>query len=1235
LGRISFIIGLLTLSVFRLSAQNGGYSNLEFVENKGQWGSEVKYRAEMSTGSFFLGKKGFTVVMRDTTDLKRIQAFRHGENHLAQRLAARGKMAIVPGSVAEASGLLHSHAYRVSFQNANEGSEIVGEKPLDTYNNYFIGKDPTKWASHCRIYQGVTYKNIYEGIDLRYYTDGGALKYDLIVHPGADPGKIALKYEGQDKLTIKKNQVSIKTSVGTVKEWIPRSYQLNATEKKDVECSYTLSADNTIRFKIRNYSPDATLVIDPTLVFCSFTGSKSDNWGYTATYDGSGNFYAGGIVLADGIGDGSGNGYQASPGAFQTSFQGGDGTEGGPAPTGYEYDVAIFKFNSTGTARVFATYLGGSGDEQPHSMVVDGGGNLIVTGRTSSPNFPNFPTATMTTYGTGGGFDIFLTKFTADGSALIGSRRIGGTGADGVNYTPKYIEEGTHELRLNYGDDGRSEIILDAANNIYLAGCTQSADFPTTPGVFQPNSGGGQDGVVMKFSPDISNVFFSSYLGGNSSDAAFVLALDPVSSNIFVAGGTQSSNLLAVAKAGPVLYSTNQGGIDGFVTVISNDGSNQINTTYMGTVGTDIVYGIDVDKSGFPYITGSTTGIWPVVNSPYNANNNQKNGRQYISKLKPDLSGWVYSTVFGKGATFPDLSTTAFLVDRCQNVYVAGWGGGIDIGEGYDNSNTTALPTTPNAIRTTSDGGDFYFFVLQRNASAQLYGSFFGQVNGALGDHVDGGTSRFDKQGIIYEAICANCGGGAAFPVSTGAVYKTNPVATFGGCNEAAVKIAFNFAGVSVGLKTNLTGRGDSVACIPVNGIFQDTVREATSYIWDFGDGTPPLATTSFIEPHTYNAVGTYKIVLTAIDSNSCNITDTVFLHITARNDPATLDFKYNKIGPCTSMEYDFINLSGAPPGKPFSGNSFSWDFGDNTPPVTMGPGDTLHTYLAPGTYNVKLSLIDTNYCNYPGDTIKALYIAQNVKAQFTTPASGCAPYSAVINNTSIAGQQFFWDFGDGSPIDSVDRTPPPHLYPTPGPYTIHLRVVDSATCNLTDATQITITVSGSPAAAFSFAPTPPLENTPTVFTNNSTGGIKYVWLFGDGSSETKTTLDTAIHQYNRSGTFNACLVAINSFGCPDTVCQPVAAIVHPLLDVPNAFTPGRFGQNGIVKVVGFGITQLTFRIYNRWGQVVFASSDPSIGWDGTFKGVIQPMDVYAYTLEAEFFDGTHATRKGDITLIR
>ena len=222
--------------------------------------------------------------------------------------------------------------------------------------------------------------------------------------------------------------------------------------------------------------------------------------------------------------------------------------------------------------------------------------------------------------------------------------------------------------------------------------------------------------------------------------------------------------------------------------------------------------------------------------------------------------------------------------------------------------------------------------------------------------------------------------------------------------------------------------------------------------------------------------------------------------------------------------------------------------------------------------------------------------------------------------------------FGDGNTSTDVN---PVYTYADTGTYTITLIAIDSSTCNIVDSTTRTIHVYPKPAADFTTLPLPAQYNTPTIFPNSSTGATHYVWFFGDGDSTQKNSADTVIHQYEQTNTFNACLVAINQFGCTDTICHPVESLINPLLDVPNAFTPGRFGQNSIIMVKGFGIAAMDWKIYNRWGQIVFESNNPFIGWDGTFNGATQPIGVYAYTLDATFSDGTKTRKKGDITLIR
>jgi gliding motility-associated-like protein len=158
----------------------------------------------------------------------------------------------------------------------------------------------------------------------------------------------------------------------------------------------------------------------------------------------------------------------------------------------------------------------------------------------------------------------------------------------------------------------------------------------------------------------------------------------------------------------------------------------------------------------------------------------------------------------------------------------------------------------------------------------------------------------------------------------------------------------------------------------------------------------------------------------------------------------------------------------------------------------------------------------------------------------------------------------------------------------------------------------------------------------PIAFSNlSSADAVRFKWFFGDGDSLITTSRNVVEHEYNATGTFNACLVAINSAGCLDTLCRDLLTQVEPAVDVPNAFTPLSNDRNNQVFVRGFGIARMKFTIYTRQGEKVFETNDKRIGWDGRFKGKLLPGDVYAYTLDVEFFDKTKAIKTGDITLIR
>lgn len=1171
-------------------------AQMEFVENKGQWHDNVLFKGDFNAGAFFLENNGFTVVMHDAQDLERLSATVHGH---AESGSAK------PGTSQDT--ILNSFAYKMKFLGANGKLRPRPDKALPTHQNYFLGNDPARWAGDCKVYTAVTYADVYPNIDVRYYSDAGRLKYDFIVHPGGNPEYIAMRYDGPKELLIKDRKLIIKTPVGDVQELSPYSYQTLSTGKTTVDCKYVVKG-NVVTFKVAGYNPKETLVIDPSIIFSTFTGSTTDNWGYTATPGPDGSFYAGGISF--------GTGYKVSPGAFQTTFSGGSDIEqiGG-------YDIAIFKFSPNGSNRLYATYLGGNGLEQPHSMVVDNAGNLIVAGRTTSTDYPT--RAFAGNPGPGGGYDIIITKFNATGTALLGSVKVGGRGADGVNIRSKYPREvpASVSLRRNYGDDARSEVLLDGAGNISLVSCTSSTDFPVLNPV-QATLGGAQDGVIMKFNGNLSVQLFSTYFGGSGDDACFVQNTNPLTGDLYVAGATTSSNLPG-STAG-VMQPAFAGGLaDGFITQLRGDGSAIIRTTYQGTAGIDLVYGLKFDRAGFPYIMGTTTGAWPVVNARFS----QANSKQFIAKLRPDLSAYVYSTVFGTNSTVPNISPIAFLVDRCENVYVSGWGGGINVDQQYTTGTTAGLSeVNPLPGIPAADGKDFYFFVLERDANSQLFGSHFGQ-NGGLGDHVDGGTSRFDDNGVIYQAICANCSRGAVFPTTPGSWSPTNGSMA---CNQAAIKIEMNFAGVGAGVQASIAGvANDTAGCVPLTVDFRDTILKGKKYIWNFGDGSPIVNTTTATISHTFNNVGLYTVSLIAEDSTTCNVRDTAYVSIRVGNNKANLGFVSAKLPPCQSLAVQYTNTSTVVSGS-FGPRSFVWDYGDGSPKVTTGFGPRTHTYAAPGTYNVTLTLYDPAFCNSPDTVMQQIRLNPLVKAQFETAPRGCVPYTAVFNNSSLAGTDFIWDFGDGTTSTAISPT---HTYNNIGTFRVRLIAIDTSSCNKVDTSAIfAITVVPNPTAAFTWGPNPPRENTPVTFSNSSSGAASYVWEFGDGTS---STITNPVHQYDATGTYNATLIAINNDGCADTASLDVNVIVVPGLAVPNAFTPTQAGRNAVIKVEGFGIGKMMWRIYNRWGQLVFESTSKDLGWDGMFKGKLQAMDVYAYTLDVEFTNGEKVRQTGDITLFR
>ncbi len=1175
---ISYIIFLL-LTTTSLWAQNA----VEFVENQGQWTEDFAYKASTSGGDIYLQKGAYTINIAASQNSDKVHAFKHGE------------ISTPP--------TLKYHAYQVDFVGANDEHGFTKGKVQSHYYNYFLGNDPSHWKSNIHPSLSVDYSDLYENIDAHIYSDQGKIKYDFVVKPGAKTKNIQMQYKGVENLHIEDEHLIMNTSLGEMKEVKPYAYQFINGEKVEVTCNFQIKGKNKdiVSFKLpKGYDKKYELIIDPVLIFCSFSGSTGDNWGTSATYDQYGNYYGGGFNLA--------TGFPATTGAYDVSWNGGN-----IAVNNLLQDVSILKFNSAGSNLIYATYIGGAlHNEQPHSLIVDTTtGNLIIAGRTYSSDFPVSGNAYDQTLN--GSSDLFVFVLDSTGGNMIGSTFMGGSADDGVNISPAFNT--ITGLKHNYGDDARSEVNIDNAANIYVAAMTRSNNFPTTPNAFQASLGGQQDGVIFELSPDCSNLIWSTYAGGTSDDACYVLSFDKQDPNrLYVAGGTASSNFPTTAGT---LNSSLQGGIDGFLMRINATTKTLDASTFIGTNTYDQVYGVQTDDSNHVFIMGQTQGAYPVTAGVYT----NPNSPQFITKLDANLSNILVSTVFGTGSlATTNISPTAFLIDRCGNIYVSGWGGPT----GGNPGSTTGMPVSvapATPLKATTDGSDFYYIALNRNMVSLQYATFFGlnsAVNG--GEHVDGGTSRFDPNGVIYQAICAACQATPGFPTTPGAYATTNGS---NNCNLGAVKIDFQLQDPDAEASANGNTRG----CVPHAVTFSNTSVSATGYIWNFGDGSP--TSTQNTPTHTYTTAGIYTVTLIAENPNGCTyISDTDQIVITVLDDSIQAGFTFAKVDSCNPFTATFNNTSTFNGGPINPWSTFFWDFGDGT--TFTGANPPLHNFPAAQSYTVTLIMSDTMGCNSPDSAqIVIDFSTSVVLADFQLPDSVCLPANVSFTDQSSNPISWSWTFGDGGNSTAQN---PSHTYVNSGQYTVKLVSENLTTCNLRDSIEKLIEVFPSPTAGFTYSPNPPEPNKPLDFTNQSVGATRYDWDFGDGTTSEEVN-PTKI--YERDGFYNVCLTATNEYGCKDSVCRRVRGYVVPLVDVPSGFSPNGDGYNDVVRVLGYGIETMTFKIFNRWGEKVFETTDRFTGWDGTYKGEAQEMDAYGYTLDVTFFDNTRTFKKGNITLLR
>ena len=592
---------------------------------------------------------------------------------------------------------------RMRLIGANTNAQVAGADQLPGTTNYFFGKDPRNWRTNVVNYRKVSYREVYPGIDLVYYGNQRQLEYDFVVAPGSDPGAIDVSFAGARKVRLddQTGDLVLSTRGGDVRFHKPVAYQMEAERrgqpaaasgpKHFIESSFVLDAENRVTFQLGSYDHSKALVIDPTLGYSTYLGGTGNDYATAIAVDSTGSAYVTGYTA-------SAN-FPTVAGAFQTTCG------GGTSCSSTHINAFVTKLNSTGTALLYSTYLGGSTKDYGYGVAVDGSGDAFIAGTTYSSNFPVTAGAYQTACGGGTCVDgdVFVAELNPTGSGLVYSTYLGGKSANQAN-----------------------AIAVDSSGNAYFTGYTRSSNYPVTAGVFQPIcascKSGFVDSYVTKLNSSGTALVYSTFLGGNNADVGYAIALDS-SENAYVTGYTYSTNFPTTAGA---FQSTLDGPTGVFVTKINPTASAMVYSTYLNGSATGSSAcaacgsSIAVDAEGNAYVAGLTWETnFPTTPGAYQVTYGGGFHDAFVSKFNSTGTGLIYSTYIGGSG---DDGATSIALDSSGTAYVKG------------NTFSSNFPTTPGAFSTTFTAGlDSEAFVLLLNpaGSALDYSTFLGGVAGS------------------------------------------------------------------------------------------------------------------------------------------------------------------------------------------------------------------------------------------------------------------------------------------------------------------------------------------------------------------------------------------------------------------------------------------------------------------------------------------------------------------------
>ncbi len=1170
---------------------NNASKTIDFIENKGQWESRAKFKANIPGGVVLITDEGFHYNYTSQEDLNRIHYMTYGENGYEIQDVSNEK--------------IRNHAYKVNFVGANtSGIRYNSFDKKSYYHNYFLGNDQSKWAGNVGLYGKVEQKNIYNGIDMVVYSENPqSFKYDFVVAPGANPAQIALSFEGVSPKLTPNGHLQIKTTVNEIFEQAPVTFQIIEGQKVSVACNYVLN-DGVLSFAFpEGYNTQYSLIIDPDLVFATYSGGNGGTsyFSQATTYDLDGHMYVGAL---------GGDGWPVTTGAYQTIFGG-------------SQDVNINKYTPDGINLVYSTYYGGSDVDLVVTLRVNDNNELVATGSTRSTNLPTTTGAFQTTFG-GGTTDIFVARFNANATALLGSTYIGGTANEASTLSLAY---GILAGAVNTGPSvGASEIAFDPQGNIMIVSNTESNNFPVAGGPVQGTSGGGMDGVFFKLNPDCSNLIYSTYMGGNSNDLATDIKINSVG-DIVICGSTQSTNF---SIPGGGYKASHTGGWDGFVIKVNPTTYAYTNGTFLGTAGNDQTAKIAFDCADNVYIAGRTPvgGGYPISGNAWSMTNSSV----FMEKLPSDLSYSIVSTCVGGDNNY---LPTAFMVDICGMVYLSG----------LSQSVLNGMPLTDDAFITSPT--TFWFCVLEPNFADLNFGSYFGATQAQGSQHMHTGNSHFDPEGIVYHSVCSSSD---AFPIYPPNVWS--PTRQNTGLDIVSFKFDFDAQAVTTegespegGNDPNLHAiRGcksaflhferaspDSTEAMVIKYEILGDAINGTDYQW-IADSIIiwPLDTIATLEIKPLlvpQATGVRRVIINTFSPCGCDgdldkiiARDTVYIHdslyvtipiatdtscpndevtITADIDP-TLNFFWEP----ASLIPDASGLTIKP--SPNVTTRFSITVSQPGAPSTCPPRTASYlAYVEPFPV-ITLPFKEKTICYDDSFELTAYVQPEGIKYTYEwTPPFNLRSKNAMPN-------KFFAPPGEtyGLQLKAI----------TPG-----------AQCTSFDSLFIKV------VQPFKFQSVSPQDTTiyydDEITLNTESAAIMWYWFPVDYLSDPVLKSPKARPLKPMKYT----VVGLDQYGCRDTANININLKYMPKIFIPTAFSPNGDGLND-----KFGVSNIQYerfllmRLFNRHGEMVFETTDQDNHWDGNYNGQPAPQDVYFYEVRLALPNGGEQYyRKGDVTLLR